>query len=383
MRFDELDLEDEILDGLEDMNFHEMTPVQEHTIPVILEGRDIIGCAQTGTGKTAAYTLPLLNKLLIEGNPDNVVKSLIIVPTRELAQQIDQQFQGFSYYAPLSTTVVYGGGDGKGWDIQKNGMLNGADVVIATPGRMIAHLQNSGVDLSHVEYLILDEADRMLDMGFIHDVTRILDKLSSRRNLGMFSATISREVMDISWMYQRDPEEITVQAKEENKPDIAQYRIDVGQNDKAHVMAQIIRAEGHERVMAFCNTKGMTERLKAFLMMEGLEADCIHGDIPQKKREAVMARFRRGELPIFVATDVAARGIDVDDVDAVFNYDVPLENEYYVHRIGRTGRAKRRGVAYTLVSDYPSGMRLDGIAKFTGNEVKKAHLDAEGKLVED
>jgi len=172
MRFDELDLEDEILDGLEDMNFHEMTPVQEHTIPVILEGRDIIGCAQTGTGKTAAYTLPLLNKLLIEGNPDNVVKSLIIVPTRELAQQIDQQFQGFSYYAPLSTTVVYGGGDGKGWDIQKNGMLNGADVVIATPGRMIAHLQNSGVDLSHVEYLILDEADRMLDMGFSDDIMK-------------------------------------------------------------------------------------------------------------------------------------------------------------------------------------------------------------------
>lgn len=383
MRFDELDLEDEILDGLDDMNFQEMTPVQEHTIPVILEGRDIIGCAQTGTGKTAAYTLPLLNRLLIEGNEDNVIKSVIIVPTRELAQQIDQQFQGFSYYLPVSTTVVYGGGDGKGWDVQKRGMLMGSDVVIATPGRMISHIQNSGIDLSHVECLILDEADRMLDMGFIHDVTRILDKIPNRKNLGMFSATISREVMDISWVYQRDPEEITVQAKEENKPDIAQYRIDVGQNDKAHVMAQIIRAEGHERVMAFCNTKGMTERLKAFLMMEGLEADCIHGDIPQKKREAVMARFRRGELPIFVATDVAARGIDVDDVDAVFNYDVPLENEYYVHRIGRTGRAKRRGVAYTLVSDYPSGMRLDGIAKFTGNEVKKAHLDAEGKLVED
>ena len=325
----------------------------------------------------------MLNRLLLEGNEDNVIKSVIIVPTRELAQQIDQQFQGFSYYLPISTTVVYGGGDGKGWDVQKRGMLMGSDVVIATPGRMISHIQNSGIDLSHVECLILDEADRMLDMGFIHDVTRILDKLSSRRNLGMFSATISREVMDISWMYQRDPEEITVQAKEENKPDIAQYRIDVGQNDKAHVMAQIIRAEGHERVMAFCNTKGMTERLKAFLMMEGLDADCIHGDIPQKKREAVMARFRRGELPIFVATDVAARGIDVDDVDAVFNYDVPLENEYYVHRIGRTGRAKRRGVAYTLVSDYPSGMRLDEIAKFTGNEVKKAHLDAEGKLVED
>ena len=177
MRFDELDLEDEILDGLEDMNFHEMTPVQEHTIPVILEGRDIIGCAQTGTGKTAAYTLPLLNKRLVGGNPDNVVKSVIIVPTRELAQQIDQQFQGFSYYLPVSTTVVYGGGDGKGWDAQKRGMLMGSDVVIATPGRMIAHLQNSGVDLSHVEYLILDEADRMLDMGFSDDIMQIVKYL--------------------------------------------------------------------------------------------------------------------------------------------------------------------------------------------------------------
>ena len=255
-------------------------------------------------------------------------------------------------------------------------------IVVATPGRLSDHMKRRTVKLDNVKTVVLDEADRMLDMGFIHDVTRILDKLKSRRNLGMFSATISREVMDISWMYQRDPEEITVQAKEENKPDIAQYRIDVGQNDKAHVMAQIIRAEGHERVIAFCNTKGMAERLKAFLMMEGLDVDCIHGDIPQKKREAVMARFRRGELPVFVATDVAARGIDVDDVDAVFNYDVPLENEYYVHRIGRTGRAKRRGVAYTLVSDYPSGMRLDAIAKYTGGEVKKAHLDENGKLVE-
>ena len=174
MRFDELDLEDEILDGLYDMNFQEMTPVQEATIPIILEGRDIIGCAQTGTGKTAAYTLPLLNRLLTEGNEDNVVRSLIIVPTRELAMQIDQQFQGFSYYLPVSTTVVYGGGDGKGWDQQKRGMLMGSDVVIATPGRMISHLQNSGIDLSHVQYLILDEADRMLDMGFFDDIMTIV-----------------------------------------------------------------------------------------------------------------------------------------------------------------------------------------------------------------
>ena len=198
MRFDELDLEDEILDGLYDMNFHEMTPVQEKTIPVILEGRDIIGCAQTGTGKTAAYTLPLLNRLLIEGNEDNVVKALIIVPTRELAQQIDQQFQGFSYYLPVSTTVVYGGGDGKGWDIQKRGMLMGSDVVIATPGRMISHLQNSGVDLSHVECLILDEADRMLDMGFSDDILKIISYLPRERQTVMFSATLPPKIRELA-----------------------------------------------------------------------------------------------------------------------------------------------------------------------------------------
>ena len=349
----------------------------------MLEGRDLMASAQTGTGKTAGFTLPLLQHLITRqphAKGRRPVRALILTPTRELAAQIGENVRDYSKYLNIRSLVVFGG---VSINPQMMKLRGGVDVLVATPGRLLDLEHQNAVKLDQVEILVLDEADRMLDMGFIHDVTRILDKLASRRNLGMFSATISREVMDISWMYQRDPEEITVQAKEENKPDIAQYRIDVGQNDKAHVMAQIIRAEGHERVMAFCNTKGMTERLKAFLMMEGLDADCIHGDIPQKKREAVMARFRRGELPIFVATDVAARGIDVDDVDAVFNYDVPLENEYYVHRIGRTGRAKRRGVAYTLVSDYPSGMRLDGIAKFTGNEVKKAHLDAEGKLVED
>ena len=196
MRFDELELEDELLDGLYDMNFQEMTPVQEHTIPVILEGRDIIGCAQTGTGKTAAYTLPLLNRLLLEGNEDNVIKSVIIVPTRELAQQIDQQFQGFSYYLPISTTVVYGGGDGKGWDVQKRGMLMGSDVVIATPGRMISHIQNSGIDLSHVECLILDEADRMLDMGFSEDIMKIVSYMPKERQTIMFSATLPPKIRE-------------------------------------------------------------------------------------------------------------------------------------------------------------------------------------------
>lgn len=399
--FDELGLSDEMLRAIENLGYTAPTPVQAGSIPVVLEGRDLLAAAQTGTGKTAAFLLPTMNNLehiappkpvrerggrnrrrgakKPEGNGRGPVM-LVITPTRELAQQIDEVASKIADVTGHVAVTVVGG---VSYKPQTAALKYGCDILVATPGRLVDLIEQGACHLGEVKVLVLDEADRMLDMGFIHDVTRILDKLASRRNLGMFSATISREVMDISWMYQRDPEEITVQAKEENKPDIAQYRIDVGQNDKAHVMAQIIRAEGHERVMAFCNTKGMTERLKAFLMMEGLDADCIHGDIPQKKREAVMARFRRGELPIFVATDVAARGIDVDDVDAVFNYDVPLENEYYVHRIGRTGRAKRRGVAYTLVSDYPSGMRLDGIAKFTGNEVKKAHLDAEGKLVED
>ncbi len=399
--FDELGLSDEMLRAIENLGYTAPTPVQAGSIPVVLEGRDLLAAAQTGTGKTAAFLLPTMNNLehiappkpvrerggrnrrrgakKPEGNGRGPVM-LVITPTRELAQQIDEVAGKIADVTGHVAVTVVGG---VSYKPQTAALKYGCDILVATPGRLVDLIEQGACHLDEVKVLVLDEADRMLDMGFIHDVTRILDKLASRRNLGMFSATISREVMDISWMYQRDPEEITVQAKEENKPDIAQYRIDVGQNDKAHVMAQIIRAEGHERVMAFCNTKGMTERLKAFLMMEGLEADCIHGDIPQKKREAVMARFRRGELPIFVATDVAARGIDVDDVDAVFNYDVPLENEYYVHRIGRTGRAKRRGVAYTLVSDYPSGMRLDEIAKFTGNEVKKAHLDAEGKLVED
>lgn len=382
MSFDSLGLSPDILRAVAEQGYREPTPIQQQAIPAVLEGRDLMASAQTGTGKTAGFTLPLLQHLITRqphAKGRRPVRALILTPTRELAAQIGENVRDYSKYLNIRSLVVFGG---VSINPQMMKLRGGVDVLVATPGRLLDLEHQNAVKLDQVEILVLDEADRMLDMGFIHDVTRILDKLKSRRNLGMFSATISREVMDISWMYQRDPEEITVQAKEENKPDIAQYRIDVDQNDKAHVMAQIIRAEGHERVMAFCNTKGMAERLKAFLMMEGLDVDCIHGDIPQKKREAVMARFRRGELPVFVATDVAARGIDVDDVDAVFNYDVPLENEYYVHRIGRTGRAKRRGVAYTLVSDYPSGMRLDAIAKYTGGEVKKAHLDENGKLVE-
>ena len=342
MRFDELDLEDEILDGLEDMNFHEMTPVQEHTIPVILEGRDIIGCAQTGTGKTAAYTLPLLNKLLIEGNPDNVVKSLIIVPTRELAQQIDQQFQGFSYYAPLSTTVVYGGGDGKGWDIQKNGMLNGADVVIATPGRMIAHLQNSGVDLSHVEYLILDEADRMLDMGFSDDIMKIISYMPAERQTIMFSATLPPKIRELAKTILRNPAEVNIAISKPNEA-IDQSAYICYERQKLGIIRELFAEPTDSKTIIFSSSKLKVKELAHTLKRMGLDVAAMHSDLEQAQREEVMLNFKNNKVKILVATDIVARGIDIEDIGLVLNYDVPHDPEDYIHRIGRTARAAASG----------------------------------------
>ena len=378
VRFDEMALQGEMMRALKKKNIEVSTPVQAGCIPPMRAWKDVIAKAPTGTGKTFAFGIPIVEH--IEPGSEET-EAVILAPTRELAMQITSELRDLCAFMPgIRLACLYGGAPiGK----QIDALKKHPQIVVATPGRLSDHMKRRTVKLDNVKTVIIDEADRMLDMGFIHDVTRILDKLKSRRNLGMFSATISREVMDISWMYQRDPEEITVQAREENKPDILQYRVEVDQNDKVRAMAQIIRSENLERVIAFCNTKGMVEMLTTLLRFQGLDVDCIHGDIPQKKREAVMARFRRGELPVFIATDVAARGIDVDDVDAVFNYDVPQENEYYVHRIGRTGRAKRHGVAYTFVSDYPSKMRLDNIAKFTGNDIRNAHLDENGQLVKE
>ena len=378
VRFDTLGLLPEIMRALHKKKIEESTPVQAGCIPPMREWKDVIAKAPTGTGKTFAFGIPIVEH--IERGSEET-EAVILAPTRELALQITGELRDLCAFLPGIRIVCLYGGAPIGRQIEA--LKKRPQIVVATPGRLSDHMKRRTVRLESVKTVVIDEADRMLDMGFIHDVTRILDKLKSRRNLGMFSATISREVMDISWVYQRDPEEITVQAKEENKPDILQYRLEVDQSEKVRTLAQIIRAEGLERVIVFCNTKGMVEMLTRLLQFEGLDADCIHGDIPQKKREAVMARFRRGELPVFIATDVAARGIDVDDVDAVFNYDVPQENEYYVHRIGRTGRAKRHGVAYTLVSDYPAKMRLDNIAKFTGNEIRSAHLDENGRLVKE
>lgn len=373
--FDTFGLSEATMRAIRNKGYTISTPVQAGCIPPMLAGKDVIAKAPTGIGKTMAFGLPIIERMDRESE---AVQALILAPTRELAMQITQELREVAvYHEGLRVVCLYGGEPiGK----QINALKRKPQIVVATPGRLSDHMKRRTVTVKEVQTVVLDEADRMLDMGFIHDVTRILDKIPNRKNLGMFSATISREVMDISWVYQRDPEEITVQATKENKPDILQYRIEVPSDQKVDTIARIIAGEKLERVMCFCNTKGSTERLTKFLQMRGLDAQCIHGDIPQRKREAVMALFREGKLRVFVATDVAARGIDVDDVDAVFNYDVPDENEYYIHRIGRTGRAKRHGVAYTLLSDFPSRMRLDDIARNTRSQIISAAVDENGHV---
>ena len=366
VRYDELKLSPEIMRALEKKGYVQATPVQGGAIPYFMEWRDVIAKAPTGTGKTFAFGIPMVEHI----DPrEDAVQGLVLAPTRELAIQIMAELRDLCEFKEgVRAVVLYGG---QPIDKQITQLKKRPQIVVATPGRLMDHMKRRTVRLDRVQTVVLDEADRMLDMGFIHDVTRILDAIKSRKNLGMFSATISREVMDISWVYQRDPVEITVRADEQNKPDIQQYRIEVERGDKTEITARLLEAGSYERAIAFCNTKNMTDRLSGLLKMRGFSAEAIHGDIQQSVREKTLNRFRRGELRVLVATDVAARGLDIDDVDVVFNYDVPDENEYYVHRIGRTGRAKRHGVAYTLVSTITESMRMDDIEKATKNKVHR------------
>ena len=376
VRFDSLGLSEEIMRALEKKNYQVSTPIQAGCIPPMLDWQDVTAKAPTGTGKTFAFGIPIIEHIDSESDQ---VQAVILAPTRELAMQITSEMRDLAQFKPGVRLVCLYGGQPIGKQI--DALKKRPQIVIATPGRLGDHLKRRTVRIDQVQTAVLDEADRMLDMGFIHDVTRLLDQMKNRKNLGLFSATISREVMDIAWVYQRDAVEITVRADEENKPDILQYRLELTMDQKVDAVEKILNLEQYDRVMIFCNTKGNTERVTKLLQMRGVDAQCIHGDIPQEKREKVMARFRRGELRVFVATDVAARGIDVDDVDAVFNYDVPDENEYYVHRIGRTGRAKRHGVAYTFVTDYPGMVRLNDIAKHTRNQIQPVAFGADGRLV--
>ena len=360
----------EILQAVERMGFTEMTEVQEKTIPVMMAGHDVIAKAPTGTGKTCAFGIPIIERI----DPSRPLpQAVILAPTRELAQQIAGDLEELTHFLPdVRTVCVYGGAD---MQKQANRLKKGCQIVVATPGRLMDHMRHKSIDVSAVTSIVLDEADEMLNMGFYKDVRKIIDAMKARKSLCMFSATISREVMDIGWLYQRDAEEIIVQPVQASQPKITQYTLCTTGRSKLADVAQIIISGGYKRVMVFCNTKFTTATLTNQLARLNFVTDCLHGDLSQGERNKIMAAFREGKIAVLVATDVAARGIDVEDVDAVINYEVPSSNEYYTHRIGRTGRAKKEGVSY-LLYDASEKKRVDELLRLTRSKATPVHWDA-------
>ena len=375
LMFTDLGLSGAMLKALEKKGYGYPTTIQAQAIPEFMQWKDVIAKAPTGTGKTFAFGIPMIEHV----DPACTdVQGLILAPTRELAIQICDELRGLlTFYEGIRVAVLYGGA-GIGNQIKQ--LEKKPQIVVATPGRLMDHYKRKTIRLDKIQTIVLDEADRMLDMGFFKDVTRIIDKVKNRKNLGLFSATISQEVMTVSWMYQRDEVEITVEPKLEDRPDIDQFCLTVTPLQKAETALRLIRTQGYERVMIFCNTKHMCQRLCDDFQRAGADCECIHGDIRQNQREKTMQRYRSGKLAILIATDVASRGIDVDDVDCVINFDVPEENEYYVHRIGRTGRAKRKGVAWSIVGNFPEKAKLDEICKFCNFTIAPMVLGEDGCL---
>ena len=375
MNYSELNVPEQIHKAVERMGFTEMTEVQEKAIPPMMEGKDIIAKAPTGTGKTCAFGIPLILGL---DQSRSYPQAVVMAPTRELAQQITEDLQDLAHFYPdIRVVTVYGGAN-----IQKQieKLKKGAQIVVATPGRLQDHMNRRTVDLSHVTTVVLDEADEMLNMGFYKDVRKILDQIKSRQRLAMFSATISREVMDIGWLYQRDAEEITVQPVEDSAPRIDQYLVLTTGRNKLADMAEIIVQKGYKRVMVFCNQKYTTAMLANQMARLNFVVDCLHGDLSQAERNKIMGEFKAGNIAVLVATDVAARGIDVSEVDAVFNYDVPDSNEYYTHRIGRTGRAKHTGEAYVLYTK-EEHKRVRDMLRYTRNTATPIAFDENRSII--
>ena len=373
--FNDLGLSEAMLKALEQKGYGWPTTIQAEAIPHFMQWKDVIAKAPTGTGKTFAFGIPMIEHI---DAASDAVQGLILAPTRELAIQIGDELRSLlTYFEGIRVAVLYGGA-GIGGQIKA--LEKKPQIVVATPGRLMDHYNRKTIRLDKIQTVVLDEADRMLDMGFFKDVTRILDKIKNKKNLGLFSATISQEVMTVSWMYQRDEVEITVEPKQQDRPDIDQYSLTCTPLEKAETTLRLIRTQGYERIIIFCNTKHMCQRLSDDLQRAGMDCDCLHGDIKQSQREKTMLRFRQGKLAILVATDVASRGIDVDDVDCVINYDVPDENEYYVHRVGRTGRAKRKGIAWSIISNFPEKAKLDEICKFCNFSVAPMILKEDGTL---
>ena len=374
MYFDELDLEDEVLDGLEAMNFFETTPVQEATIPLLLEGRDMIGCAQTGTGKTAAYLLPIINRLSRgEGDPSKV-NALIMAPTRELAIQIEQQVEGFSYFLPISSVAIYGGTDGIAWEQQRRGMDKGADIVIATPGRLISLLNLQQADLSGVHYFVLDEADRMLDMGFQEDILQIYKALPEDCQHVMFSATMPPKIKKFAHTILRNPAEVEL-AISRPPESIVQSAYVCYEAQKVPILTQLFHETPPTRTIIFSSSKLKVKELARTLSKLNIRVEQMHSDLTQEKREEVMRSFKAGTVDLLVATDVVARGIDIDNIRMVINFDIPHDPEDYVHRIGRTARGGNdEGLAITFVSEREQ-YGFGRIEDFLGREIDKIPVD--------
>lgn len=356
--FEEMDLSKEVLRAIKDMGFTTPSTVQAKTIPLMMSGADVNAIAPTGTGKTCAFGIPMLEYVQLN-EPE--VQEVVLAPTRELALQIGDELTKLAKYIKgCRIAVLYGG---QPIPKQLAALKRKPQILVATPGRLLDHMNRGNVHLNAVHTMVLDEADEMLNMGFVKDVTRIIEATPDERQMVLFSATTNQDVLTIAWKYQHDPIEVTVKATKQDRPQIAQYVISTEQNKKIDHLLYLLDADVYQRVMIFCNTKFMTDRLTERLKKEGYQAECIHGDVKQSQRNVVMNDFRRGKFPILIATDVAARGIDVDDVEAVINFDLPAENEYYLHRIGRTGRAHKHGVSFSLVT-FQESVRMDEILKY-------------------
>lgn len=375
MDFYDLDLSDPVLDALDDMNFTECTPIQEHAIPVILEGHDLIGVAQTGTGKTAAFLLPILSKLSDGGYAEDAINCVIMSPTRELAQQIDQALEGFSYYMNVSSVAIYGGNDGIRYEQEKKGLSMGADIIIATPGRLISHLSLGNVDLSKVSFFVLDEADRMLDMGFSDDIMQIVKHLPENRQTIMFSATMPRKIQELAKTILHDPVEVKL-AVSKPAEKIVQSAYICYETQKTALVKKLFKETPPHRVIIFASSKQKVKDMAIILRKAGFNVGAMHSDLDQADRDEVMYKFKAQQIDILVATDIVARGIDIDDIQLVINFDVPHDAEDYVHRIGRTARANNDGEAITLVSENDQH-KFAAIERFLKIEITKKPLPKE------
>ena len=376
-KFSEADISEDVLKAVEKMGFTEMTPVQQETLPLMMQGSDIIAIAPTGTGKTCAFGIPMLEYVNLK---DRRIQELVLAPTRELSIQIMEELRALGSYIPgLKIACLYGG---QPITKQISVLKSNPHIVVATPGRLLDHMNRNNLSLDHVHTMVLDEADEMLNMGFVKDVTKIIEATPIERQLVLFSATTNQDVMTIAWKYQHNPVEVYIEATKENRPQITQYVIQTEREEKYNHLLYLLDSDEYERVMVFVNTKDMTQRLTKRLQNAGYKADCLHGDMRQTARNQVMTAFRKGKFQILLATDVAARGIDVDDIEAVINFDLPNENEYYLHRIGRTGRAKREGVAFTLLT-YTESVRFDDILRYIHAKPVPLHFSALGILSDE